>query len=107
MWLLGLVARNSAIMVNADYRLIPEATGAGIFDDLSALYLWVSSGLAPFLAKSSPGVEADLDHLLTVGPSAVGWCTLQAYLNLAMLMKSVLVAHSTPRHCTNMHTQTT
>lgn len=79
-WILDLVARNSAIMVSADYRLLPESTGADILDDLSVLYLWVSSSLSSFVTKSRPGVEADLGHLLIVGGSAGGWCALQSYL---------------------------
>jgi hypothetical protein len=71
-WLLDLCVQNSAIYVTADYRLLSEANGEEIMDDMATFYLWLSLTLLSLLSSSSAefmpdaleGVEADLDKLL-------------------------------------------
>ena len=44
-WILELAGLKGAIIVSADYRLVPEATGADILADASDLWKWIRSDL--------------------------------------------------------------
>ncbi|KAA8648031.1 alpha/beta hydrolase [Aspergillus tanneri] len=46
-WLLELALAQSAMIVAPDYRLLPEATGADIMDDMDAFWTWFLRNTAP------------------------------------------------------------
>lgn len=74
--------KTDAIFVNADYRLLPEASAEDILDDLEDLYKWVGSDLQNALS-SQPSLEAlrvDLDRVLVAGGSAGGYLSIQTAL---------------------------
>lgn len=80
-WVLELALLNDAIIVSADYRLIPEATGTDILADVSDLWKWVHSDLQSFVlhtAVAAPQIE--FAHTLVVGDSAGGWLAIQSAL---------------------------
>ena len=80
-WVLELALLNDAIIVSADYRLIPEATGTDILADVSDLWKWVHSDLQSFVlhtAAAAPQIE--FAHTLVAGDSAGGWLAVQSAL---------------------------
>lgn len=69
-WTLDYCLLHSAIIVTADYRLLPESTGADLYEDISDFWVWLRANLQPILDNARPGVEADFDKLLIHGESA-------------------------------------
>lgn len=69
---------NASVLVNADYRLMPEATGVDILADISDLWKWIRHDLPSLLSPLS--IEADLTRIITVGESAGGYLAVQAAL---------------------------
>lgn len=59
-----------AIIVSPNYRLLPEATGKDIVEDLSNFYGWMKTSLPKEVSKMSSGVEANLSNILVAGESA-------------------------------------
>lgn len=68
-----------AIIITPDYRLMPEANGMEILEDVRDFYNWLGNpnNLASYFPE---GISADLDHLLVTGESAGGWLALQSAL---------------------------
>ena len=80
-WVLELALVNDAIIVSADYRLIPEATGTDILADLSDLWKWVHSDLQSFVSHTAAAApQIDFAQILVVGDSAGGWLAMQSAL---------------------------
>ncbi|KAK9489606.1 Alpha/Beta hydrolase protein [Lipomyces doorenjongii] len=84
-WLLDLAYKHSAIIVSPNYRLLPEATGLDILDDVEDFWGWLhSSAFTDLLSKHcqpSNAVEVDLDRILTAGESAGGYLSIQLALS--------------------------
>ena len=78
-WILKLALRNNAIIISPDYRLMPEANGLDILQDLRDFYNWLQTPktLDSYLSHD---VSADVEHLLITGESAGGWLALQSIL---------------------------
>ncbi|KAK3670352.1 hypothetical protein LTR78_009806 [Recurvomyces mirabilis] len=76
-WLLDFCFKHDAIAIAPDYRLVPEANGQDILQDMRDFYTWL---LEPGnLSKHLPsGVEANLGNLLVTGESAGGWLAWQS-----------------------------
>ena len=80
-WILDLARLKDAIIVSADYRLLPEATGQDILRDIHHLWRWVYSDLQEFLSVCSLlKPQVDLFHILVVGESSGGWLAMQSAL---------------------------
>ncbi|CAF9940454.1 hypothetical protein IMSHALPRED_002032 [Imshaugia aleurites] len=80
-WILELALLNGAIIVSADYRLIPEATGIDVLSDVSDLWKWVHSELQSFLSHTAAAApQIDFAHILAVGDSSGGWLAMQSAL---------------------------
>lgn len=82
-WILDLAVVNDAVIVSADYRLMPEATGADILTDVADLWFWVHNDLQSFISTTAAAEAAphvDLSHTLVVGDSAGGWLAMQSAL---------------------------
>jgi acetyl esterase/lipase len=58
-------------MVDADYRLLPEANGRDILADIADLLRWLPEHLPALAAQE--GLRVDLAHTLFTGGSAGGW----------------------------------
>lgn len=81
-WLSDLALLHGAVIISPNYRFMPEATSAEIYDDIDDFWNWVhSSELAGLLAKHSTSTKLDLSRILTAGESAGG--LLSVYLALA------------------------
>lgn len=71
-WIVQYALSQSAIIVMPDYRLLPEAKGVDILEDLADFWNWVRADLATFVSTNSTniGSEADLSKILVLGDSA-------------------------------------
>lgn len=79
-WVLNYALQHDAIIVNADYRLLPEATGTELNQDLADLWKWVLADLASYLSTAAPGFAPDLSKIITIGESAGGYAAIQSGL---------------------------
>ncbi|KAI7969143.1 hypothetical protein EIK77_006048 [Talaromyces pinophilus] len=72
-WLLDLALNHNAIIISGNYRLMPEATGLQILEDVEDLWTYIHSPTLASLLHSRPiPIELDLDRLIVVGDSAGG-----------------------------------
>lgn len=65
-------------MVQPDYRLLPEATGEDILDDMDDFWNWLGKDFPSIVLEN--GIEADLGRVLLSGESAGGYLSLQTAL---------------------------
>lgn len=81
-WVLRLELENSAIIVSADYRLLPSANGvADVLEDLEDFWQWTRSDLPEVLDRQAPGHSTDFSRVLLTGSSAGGYCVIQLALS--------------------------
>jgi acetyl esterase/lipase len=94
LWLLQLAEKHSAVIISANYRLLPESTGLDTLDDVEDLWTWLhSSRLARILASQQHPVELDLGRILTVGDSAGGLLSLSLALSHPDEIRAATVAY--------------
>ena len=77
-WLLDYAQLHSAIIVLPDYRLLPEANGTDILEDVADFWQWLRSDLQTELTKLDGKLEADLGKVLVAGESAGGYLSIQS-----------------------------
>ncbi|EPE32223.1 alpha/beta-Hydrolase [Glarea lozoyensis ATCC 20868] len=75
-WLLRFAEEQGAIIVTPDYRLMPEANGSEILDDVEDFWKWVHGGLAGCVKGLDLGVEVDLGRIAVCGESAGGYLSI-------------------------------
>lgn len=81
-WALDLAIQNCAIIVSADYRLLPTANGvADILEDLEDFWQWTRSDLARVLERRATGHSINLSRLILTGSSAGGYAVTQLALS--------------------------
>ncbi|KAI9050808.1 hypothetical protein LZ554_004927 [Drepanopeziza brunnea f. sp. 'monogermtubi'] len=89
LWVLELAAAENAIVVSANYRLLPESTGMDVMEDLDDLWAYLHSSLPDVLKKSKiEGVGVDLERIITAGDSAGGYMSVQFALNHSEKIKA-------------------
>ncbi|TAQ90289.1 hypothetical protein B7494_g1365 [Chlorociboria aeruginascens] len=76
-WALDYALLHSAIIVAADYRLMPEATGQDLLHDVSDFWTWLRQDLQAHLA---PGIVADHSKTIAYGESAGGYLAIHSGL---------------------------
>lgn len=71
-WILDYAESQSAIIVSPDYRLLPEAKGTDILEDIGAFWEWFKSdGPDQYLKDANrTNVSLDKEQLLLLGESA-------------------------------------
>lgn len=80
-WIIDLAEKHSAIIVSANYRKLPEASGVEILADVDDFWRWLQTGQAESVLSSLPTpLSLDLDRVITTGESAGGY--LSVYLSL-------------------------
>lgn len=73
-WALKLALDHGAIIVSADYRLLPTPNGvADQLEDLEDFWQWYRSTLPSVLQRTAAGHEVDCKHALLTGGSASGY----------------------------------
>jgi acetyl esterase/lipase len=92
-WFLEYATQHSAIIVAADYRLMPESNGLEILSDVSDFWIWMQNDLQTHLGKAHAGVEADLSKVIAFGESSGGALAIQSGLTQQGLVKAVIAAY--------------
>ncbi|KAF2668488.1 alpha/beta-hydrolase [Microthyrium microscopicum] len=77
-WPLELAENENAVVVSPAYRLLPEAKGGDILDDIKDFWIWVRSSLPTEIAKRWPHISLDVDRAAVFGESAGGYLSLQS-----------------------------
>jgi acetyl esterase/lipase len=72
-WMTEYAYSKSAVIVMPNHRLLPEARGMDILDDMSDFWAWVTGGKLHAIVNSyeeAKGVQIDLDRIWVHGESA-------------------------------------
>jgi acetyl esterase/lipase len=77
-WVLDYAIKHSAIITAANYRLMPEATGLEILQDLADFWTWIHRDSEAHVNGIEPAIQPDLDRILCSGESAGGWLAIQS-----------------------------
>lgn len=82
-WSLELALKHNVVIVNPDYRLLPEASGEDILDDLDDFWKWLERDLGNALEdrESYRDLTVDLNKILIYGDSAGGYLSVQTALS--------------------------
>ncbi|KAM0715660.1 hypothetical protein Q7P37_009158 [Cladosporium fusiforme] len=81
-WALKLALDHGAIIVSADYRLLPTPNGvADQLEDLEDFWQWYRNALPSLLRRKAPGHEIDYHKSLLVGSSAGGYYAAQVAMS--------------------------
>ncbi|KAK5120579.1 hypothetical protein LTR85_006235 [Meristemomyces frigidus] len=81
-WLLKLAIDHGAIIISADYRLLPTPNGiADQLEDLEDFWQWSRAELPSVLERHAPGQLLDYSKVLLAGGSAGGYYTTQLALS--------------------------
>lgn len=79
---LRLAERNSAIIISADYRLLPTVNGVtDVLEDIEDAWQWSRRELPAIMKTHLPGHQLDLSRVLVQGGSAGGYGALQLGLS--------------------------
>ncbi|KAL4940402.1 hypothetical protein BDV06DRAFT_20350 [Aspergillus oleicola] len=83
-WLSDLALEHDAMIVSANYRLLPQATSLEINEDVADFWTWLRSPkLEDTLLAHERETELDLARLLVTGESAGGLLSINSALGLA------------------------
>ena len=88
--LLEICLTDSAIFIAPDYRLLPEANGAEVLDDVEDFWRWLH-GTLPTLTTTW-NASPDLTRLACTGQSAGGFLAVQSALLFPELSQIKVVA---------------
>ncbi|KAM0343562.1 hypothetical protein ACHAPU_008457 [Fusarium lateritium] len=71
-WLLGFAQSHNATIVAPNYRLLPEASGADIMDDMDSFWTWMLTTLPNMADSESWPTQPDMGRIICAGHSAGG-----------------------------------
>lgn len=92
-WSLDYCLAQNAIWVAPDYRLLPEASGLDVLDDLKDFWTWTQKDLKSYLGGIGRSeVKPDLGKVLVYGESAGGWLAVQSALTQPVTVKAIIAA---------------
>lgn len=80
-WLLEFSQRENAVIIAPDYRLLPEATGVDILEDMDAFWNWYNLSLPTLLTDQPWSGRVDLAKLVCAGQSAGGSIAMHSALD--------------------------
>ncbi|PYI16617.1 alpha/beta-hydrolase [Aspergillus violaceofuscus CBS 115571] len=94
-WILEYALTNQAIIVSPNYRLLPEASGQDILDDMEDFWRWLHSDqFMQSVAKAGRSyLVPDLDQLLVLGESAGGYLAIQLAISHPSEIRAVIGAY--------------
>lgn len=69
-WLVEYAVAQTAVIVSPDYRLLPEAKGMDILEDMDDFWKWVQTDLPGIVAARTGNSEVDLESVVVAGESA-------------------------------------
>ncbi|KAF7898865.1 uncharacterized protein EAF01_008078 [Botrytis porri] len=82
-WALDLVVKNGALFIMPDYRLLPEASGKEIVEDVKDFWTWLASdvnGLSSYLSGVNSNLSVDFEKVAIHGESAGGYLAIRSSL---------------------------
>jgi acetyl esterase/lipase len=79
-WLVDYALQHTAVVVLPNHRLLPEATGREIMDDVHDFWTWLRDKFPAYLGAEAAGLEVDLAKVLVAGESAGGYLSIQSAL---------------------------
>ena len=89
-WLLEYSQKYDAIIISANHRLMPEANGSDIMEDVEDVWKWLHESLPSYLDAQTAGrVKPDLSRVMTAGESAGGYLSVQLALNHPSQIRAV------------------
>lgn len=80
-WLLELATIQNAMIIAPDYRLLPEASGADVLDDMAAFWTWFLHTLPSLSDSEAWSARPSLQHVICAGHSAGGLIALHSALD--------------------------
>lgn len=80
-WTLDLAQKHGAVIVSPNYRLMPEATSADIFEDMEDFWTWLHLPTALEFLSQNHNLQLDLSRILTAGESAGGFLSISLALS--------------------------
>ncbi|KAF3402193.1 hypothetical protein DPV78_004645 [Talaromyces pinophilus] len=94
-WILNFALENEAIIVSPNYRLLPEATGEDILEDMNDFWKWLhEGGLTQSISSAGHAfIDPDLDRILMLGESAGGYLAIQLALSHPGHIQGVVAAY--------------
>ncbi|KAL4805132.1 Alpha/Beta hydrolase protein [Aspergillus unguis] len=92
-WLSDLALQKNAIVISPNYRLMPQATGLDIYDDIEDFWAWVLSGAVNELLTKHGSTEADLSRILVGGESAGGLLSVNSALAHAADIRAAVATY--------------
>ncbi|WYZ44886.1 hypothetical protein EsH8_VIII_000202 [Colletotrichum jinshuiense] len=85
-WLLDLALDHEAIVITADYRLLPESNGTDVFSDVAHFWKWVQKDLPRYMEqKNLP--QPDICNVLCCGESSGGYISVYSGLHLDSMLQ--------------------
>ncbi|KAI0199514.1 putative polyketide synthase [Astrocystis sublimbata] len=97
-----LALSHNAIIISPDYRLLPEATGSEILQDVQQFWRWLRNDL-PSLSRSWR-VRPDLANVASCGESVGGWIAIQSALLFPEESRiRAIISSSAPIHANIPH----
>ncbi|KAK2048032.1 alpha/beta-hydrolase [Colletotrichum somersetense] len=84
-WLLDLALANEAIIITADYRLLPEANGSDVISDVAHLWRWLQRDLPRHVERDNLP-RLDIGNILCCGESSGGFISVYCGLHLDAML---------------------
>ncbi|GKZ23477.1 hypothetical protein AbraIFM66951_008511 [Aspergillus brasiliensis] len=94
-WILDYAIQNEAIIISPNYRLLPEATGEDILEDMYDFWNWLQGDSLSHAIRDAgyPHIGPATDKTLIVGESAGGYLAMQLALTYPSKIRAVVGAY--------------
>ncbi|KAE8374455.1 Alpha/Beta hydrolase protein [Aspergillus bertholletiae] len=94
-WILEYALANHAVIISPNYRLLPEATGRDILNDINDFWHWFHGGSVARIIRGAgyEGATLDLSSVLVVGESAGGYLAIQLAIAYPTEIRGVIAAY--------------
>ncbi|KAJ0416830.1 Alpha/Beta hydrolase protein [Aspergillus carlsbadensis] len=93
-WLSDLALEHGAVIVSPNYRLLPEATGLDIYDDLEDFWTWLHTPeIHNILNNHKAPTDLNLDRILLAGDSAGGLLSVNFMLSHGADIRAATAAY--------------
>ncbi|KAJ6094543.1 alpha/beta-hydrolase [Penicillium canescens] len=94
-WILDFAIKSQAVIVSPNYRLLPEASGQEILQDMEDFWNWLHTGglVQPLEESGHPCIIPDQDNILIIGESAGGYLAVQLGLSKPSKIRGVVAAY--------------
>lgn len=77
---LEFAQEHNALVISPDHRLVPEANGTDVLEDIETFSNWIHDELPSIAERESWHASPDLDRVAAIGASSGGYMALQMAL---------------------------